>query len=80
MNDKVKKITSWILIIGSTIFMFAYTQTYSDIESVFGTIGYLIPSALIGYLFSRARKGTATGMLIGAITFSILAVVMALNY
>ncbi len=76
MSNRIKRISGWILIIGTVIFSFLKADGQGT-DSVFHNIGYLIPPALIGLLFSRIRKGTAAGFLIGAATFSILAVLIS---
>ncbi len=79
MSDKIKRIIGWVLIVGSSIFSFLYTQSLFSLETVMYTLGTLVPAAIIGYLFSRTKKGTATGILIGAVVYVVIVAIVIFN-
>lgn len=76
MNDKNKKIAGWIIIIIAIVISFIF---YKDV-GIISIIGYLVTPAVLGYIFSRTKKGTATGFLIGSITFMVVSFILVYSY
>ena len=76
MNDKNKKIISWAIILITIIISFVFYKG-GNIASL---IGYLVTPAVLGYIFSRTKKGTSTGFLIGSITFMIVSFILVFLY
>ena len=76
MDNKIKKIVGWTIIIITIIISFIF---YKD-GGTASLIGYLVTPAVLGYIFSRTKKGTATGFLIGSITFMIVSFILVFSY